>query len=131
MDDLAICKRIAEIEGVEVYETTRPTLYIMGEEHIKGEPVLYIKKPFDDGLTKMSDGSFMTGLYYPDNAPKEYNPLTDDALCFNLMVKYKVDVEFFVDCVSGYIGGSCKGESIDDSPNKAILLAIIEANNEN
>lgn len=55
-----------------------------------------------------------------------YNPLKDDALCFRLMVKYKVDVGFFADCVSGYIGGSCKGESIAESPNKAILLAIIE-----
>ena len=36
---------------------------------------------------------------------EDYNPLTDDALCFQLMVKYVYD----------------------DSPNKAICLAIIEA----
>ena len=58
---------------------------------------------------------------------EEYNPLTDDALCFQLMVKYKLsliapegDQENW-DCV---ISATL---TIDSNPNKAICLAIIEA----
>ena len=69
---------------------------------------------------------------------KAYNPLTDDALCFQLMVKYDVDVmslyrvnketeweaqvftKDYADAVSIY----------NTNPNKAICLAIIEAHKE-
>jgi len=61
---------------------------------------------------------------------KYYNPLTDDALCFQLMVKYKVDIEHFkCGTVSTYIDDSVHGEVIEINVNRAILLAIIEANN--
>ena len=107
LTDLQICKRIAEIEGVPV---------------------------FDDGFDLFIpdyEASMSTGY----DEDKEYNPLTDDALCFQLMVKYDCDLispyrpnndthwecqiftEDCADAVSIY----------DDSPNKAICLAIIEA----
>lgn len=61
---------------------------------------------------------------------KKYNPLTDDALCFQLMVKYKVwrwsnpyCGQFNV-CIKGV-----QGWVTAVTFNKAILLAIIEANN--
>jgi len=56
-----------------------------------------------------------------------YNPLTDDALCFKLMVKYRVwrwsnprDGKFNV-CIKG-VQGWFSGDTL----NKAICLAIIE-----
>jgi len=57
---------------------------------------------------------------------REYNLLTDDALCFQLLVKYKVDFipyypdEYRTQIKNAYI--------VNESPNKAICLAIIEAN---
>ncbi len=57
MDDLEICKRIAEIEGLKTWQHPNGELYIDAESYEK----MYI-----------------------------FNPLTDDALCFQLMVKYKV-----------------------------------------
>jgi len=63
---------------------------------------------------------------------KEYNPLTDDSLCFQLMVKYKVDVSFHYESAEIYndlqtkpVSFDCNGTSI----NRAICLAIIEAHN--
>ena len=90
---------------------------------------IYLGKEFDIHTTTV------TGKcgYLPANCIGKltiFNPLIDDALCFQLMIKYKVDVEFFTDCVSGYIGGSCKGESIGNTTNQAICLAIIEMHNE-
>lgn len=63
-----------------------------------------------------------------------YDPLTDKALCFDLMVKYKVvylEGEAFADCLDGCSpeGGGyyCEGTATDTNPQKAICLAIIEA----
>ena len=66
---------------------------------------------------------------------EEYNPLTDDALCFQLMIKYDCDVispyrpnndthwecQIFTDNCADAVS------IYDYSPNKAICLAIIEA----
>ena len=86
-------------------------------------------------------GKYVIGTPYGKDEVA-YEPLTDDALCFQLMVKYKVsllqeengyfdayinaittemnayndDDNFFFDCNYG-----------DPNHNKAILLAIIEA----
>ncbi len=66
------------------------------------------------------------------------NPLTDDALCFQLMVKHKITFESCPFYVGRFIanGNDENGNKIlpkisNESPNKAILLAIIEAQNEN
>ena len=60
MTDLEICKRIAEIEGYRVSTDVKP-----------------------------SCGSVYANIY-PDNCYGNYNPLTDDALCFKLMVKHNI-----------------------------------------
>jgi hypothetical protein len=104
MTDLEICKRIAEIEGFLIDPDDKYPRYLRFKS---GEHVGY----------------------------KAYNPLTDDALCFKLMVKYDCDL------VSPYrpnnnthwecqifTGNRTDAVSIyNESPNKAICLAIIEA----
>lgn len=106
MTDLEICKRIAEIEEL------LNTRVILGEnEHLQ-----------------VNVGDFDLPLWVT------YNPLTDDALCFQLMVKHGVD---FVNRKDYYEVMFIKlndsplenWDSIEDeNPNKAICLAIIEAN---
>jgi len=96
MTDLEICKRIAEIEGYRVSTDVRP-----------------------------SCGSAYANIY-PDNCYGNYNPLTDKALCFDLMVKHKVDTEWWGDELGVYIPVN-DGEIHDKNPQKAICLAIIEA----
>ena len=103
MDDLELCKRIAEIDNCDV--------------------TLILK----------SDIECKTWLYN-NNTGDEYNPLTDDALCFQLMVKYKVAL---LPCMNEWTTqtlGSRDGLDFitlnDKSPNRAILLAIIEAHSD-
>lgn len=115
LTDLELCKRIAEIEGVGKIHFSD----VEGYEHH-----LYI----DDDEDKWA--------YY-------INPLVDDALCFQLMVKYDVIREWEPYDFIGwnyhsqkdkgceritertYFG---KGEKTPDiTPNRAICLAIIKA----
>jgi hypothetical protein len=103
LTNLEICKRIAEIEGHETLplsEYQKGDFYIVINDHGEG-----------------------------------YNPLTDDALCFQLMVKYDCDLispyrpnndthwecQIFTEDCADAVG------VYDDSPNKAICFAIIEA----
>jgi hypothetical protein len=67
----------------------------------------------------------------------EFNPLTDKALCFDLMVKY--DVIYLDGCAlvnyttTGFYSDEdyqCSAEVINKDPQKAICLAIIEAHND-
>ena len=111
MDDLSICKRIAEIEG---FKARINAPYRDDFKHVIAE-----------GYAKTKDK-----MGYWDDV---YNPLTNDALCFQLMVKYRIKFSWLwsandgTDHYEAYInnGGSwCK---FDKSPNKAICLAIIEA----
>ena len=97
MNDLEICKRIAEIEN-------------------KG-----------DCFSWFNTFAIRTEMYAER---EEYNPLTDDALCFQLMVKYEICLRKDMGavpwvCTNNKIQGYL---SRDSSPNKAICLAIIEAN---
>lgn len=100
LTDLEICKRIAEIEGAEVE---------IGLKDRKGfQNLLW----YDEGVIR--------GLY---------NPLTDNALCFRLMVKYSVIIDYerngylaVIKANKGYPSLGAGG-----TPNKAICLAIIEA----
>jgi len=108
MDDLSICKRIAEIEGLE----------ILSEEEW-----------FTDGEC----------LILVNSCSETYNPLTDNALCFQLMVKYNalftpmVAIKKYSAAIWGKNQIISYGKN--ENPNKAICLAIIEAhkesNNEN
>lgn len=94
MEDLEICKRIAEIEGVD---------FSINGEHI---------------------------FYKVDGWPSAYNPLTDDALCFQLMVKYAVHTGHYgKDELEAYID-SCMEISAGPTMNHAICLAIIEDHEE-
>lgn len=68
-----------------------------------------------------------------DENHDEYNPLTDKALCFDLMVKYEIDVQspyrpqgetrweinYWIDAYSD------AGVIYDENPQRAICLAII------
>jgi len=104
LTDLEIRKRIAKIEGI---------------------------------LNPSCDGADIYANIGDDDLPiwHRYNPLTDDALCFQLMVKYDCDVispyrpnndthwecQIFTDNCADAVS------IYDDSPSKAICLAIIEA----
>lgn len=66
-------------------------------------------------------------LEFHDDHILNYNPLTDKALCFDLMVKYKVELDF----VSSYCA-CLMGEyewGYNENPQKAICLAIIAKHN--
>lgn len=69
----------------------------------------------------------------------KYNPLTDDAKCYRLMVKYKVLITWnphINDNCTAVIDGTSDdipfpfaiADFNDTNPNRAILLAIREAN---
>ena len=109
MNDLEICKRIAEIEGVEFF-------------HNKDNESLWVKR---------------NGVF----SGNEYSPLTDDALCFQLMVKHSVELSpMFTGCWCATIAKVYTFDEqidhrlcpswLDDNPNKAICLAIIEVHKE-
>ena len=106
LTDLEICKRIAEIEGAF--------------------------KVQDDGINVVAIFKVGSGIHMYESACHGFNPLIDDGLCFRLMVKYGV-------ILSPHIGGNgyvsvienktmefAIADIYDDSPNKAICLAIIE-----
>ena len=112
MTDLEICKRIAEIEGLA------HTLE---------------NNCFGDGKSVYADTANHTGL-------KHYNPLTDDALCFQLMVKYAIEVkppftgvQVNTKVVWSIFNGIDDFDNYylyDKNTNRAICLAIIEAHKE-
>tara|TARA_R110000796_G_scaffold160098_1_gene276870 strand:+ start:449 stop:745 length:297 start_codon:yes stop_codon:yes gene_type:complete len=82
-----------------------------------------------EGIQSQIEQADTTHAYiYSEDLNSEYNPLTDDALCFKLMVKYKLSLiapegeQTNWDCVISDI------LTWDKNPNKVICLAIIEAN---
>ena len=108
LTDLQICKKIAEIEKLNQVE-------------IRGE--VFVSHGF--------------------SCDRKYNPLTDDALCFQLTKKYRVSIDYFEDWqrqgedkdvlarleigLGIHALGTVDFCKNDDSLNKAICLAIIEA----
>ena len=94
MNDLEICKRIADIEGVDWFES--------------------------EGIISHQNN---LGLC------REYSPLTDDGLCFRLMIKYNCKLSKYSDGFSAYSQWEHlnSGRELTESPNKAICLAIIAA----
>lgn len=100
MNDLDICKRIAEIEGLNNHISDN-------KKHIM--------------VKDMSTPALRWIKFI------EYNPLTDDALCFRLMIKYGYD---FCQLQSSklYMVHTAMDKTVTDAnPNKAICLAIIKA----
>ena len=72
---------------------------------------------------------------------KPYNPLTDDALCFRLMVKHGLELsplyrgDWCASHIDRYDYEECpvygNAQGVDENPNKAICLAIIAKHEEN
>lgn len=100
MKDLEVCKKIAEIEGLDWLE-------------IKGD------------IFVVSGVSCHT----------IYDPLTDDALCFGLIIKYKLNVNvdrdntgfnFYMYKVDDSVSKNKKVLGFSKSLNKAVCLSIIE-----
>lgn len=95
LTDLEICKRIAEIEGLDFTE---------------GNGKIFYKKDWETWV---------------------FNPLTDDALNHQLMSKFECSV---INVAKGMFIVQCEMSTVDTDDdtnlNKAILLAIIEANKE-
>ena len=119
LTDLQICKRIAEIEGVE---------------YLCDRGVVILNENYSELIN-----TICSGRYSPEQVVKiideaSYNPLTDDALCFQLMVKYQVDTvhERFIKQALIYDDPEDNpiGRAADKSMNKAILLAITESKRE-
>ncbi len=104
--DVEICKRIAEIEGYHVSTDVKPRC-----------------------------GSAYANIY-PDNCYGNYNPLTDKALCFDLMVKYmryfKIQSDENLTKIHVHDLEAMSPQSLlyivkDPDAQRAICLAIIEA----
>ena len=96
MDDLTICKKIAEIEGI---------------------------------LNPSCDGADIYANVGDDDLPiwEQYNPLTDDALTWRLMIKYQIRLCWEYDgtwiC---FKNGISKALSKDKASNKSVCMAVIE-----
>ena len=68
-------------------------------------------------------------LYLSDDHETEFNPLTDKALCFDLMVKYRITIRFSHRLWKADTLDKHKNliRVRDKDPQRAICLAIIEA----
>ncbi len=111
MNDLEICKRIAEIKG-------------------------YKTKELPDGIKSIGIVIINQHPQSEDDCFAWYNPLTNDALCFQLMVEYRVFID--PNTCTGYtlacsiddrlnIADLTNVAVVAETPNKAICLAIIKA----
>lgn len=108
---LEICKRIAEIEGL-MFEVAAESLFLTASE-----------------LSGSKNKNHWSYEY------SDYNPLKDDALCFQLMKKYKIDVVWVSSLLDkdnrAYAKNTALSNLVNEKPkrdvNKAICLAIIEA----
>ena len=99
LTDLEICKRIAEIEGLENYISENKR-HCMTRDKSSTRIIRHV----------------------------EYNPLTDDALCFRLMVKYEVYIGCYdISGMEAFIDINRMEISVGETANKAICLAIIES----
>lgn len=114
LTDLEICKRIAEIDGVK---------------HLQDRGVIILSENYNDFIN-----TICSGRYHPDQVKKitldySYNPLTDDALCFRLMVKYRLLVsnDDTDNTWSAYATDKTGWTDEYAHLNRAICLAIIEA----
>ena len=115
MNDLEICKRIAEIERINFDVVDDKVIKIR-----QGKITMHKEYHELDDMMKR--------LYASGNI---FNPLTDDALCFRLMIKYKVEIDYDDKDVSIYEDGDRKyiaisTESFTEKPNNAICVAIIK-----
>ncbi|PHS02448.1 MAG: hypothetical protein COA78_21240 [Blastopirellula sp.] len=106
MNDLTICKKIAEIEGREL--SNKDNMFLPNKD------LVYISVIGAEDTT----------------LNQIYNPLTDDTLINPLICKYKVSINWWdYTCTILDDSGNILAEVnfCDMELNKAILLAIIEA----
>ena len=101
LTDLEICKCVAEIENLEHYISENKK-YCMTRDKLSTYVIRHV----------------------------EYNPLTDDALCFQLMIKYKISLiqhqnNTAVYCIWNH--DQKHATNTMTNPNRAICLAIIES----
>mgnify|MGYP003667801564 CR=1 FL=1 len=118
LTDLEICKRIAEIEGLKVASLKE----VIARDYREDTCIILPRK-----------NEHCSRSY-------SYEPLTDDALCFRLMVKYGLEASPMGDgswsvtvIDKRNIYGEpdyrlCEYGHTDTQLSKAICLAIIEAN---
>jgi len=106
LTDSQICIRVAEIQGHKVVSDSI--------SHNLVPCSLQGKRP--SLLPVNNEGKSLTG----------FNPLIDDALCFQLMLAYGIKVSKNSDGLYVAMYSHCRGEE-DALANKAICLAIIEA----
>ena len=82
-----------------------------------------------DGVQCQIEQADTTHAYlYSEDLKSEYNPLEDDALCFKLMVKYRIDFSTLEGSGKHYVSWALHGNLIEENPNKAICIAVIELN---
>ena len=108
MDNMTICKKIVEIEGLDLLKDGE-----LDKSLLRADELIVVNERWEDGSLKQ----FMI-----------YNPLTDDALNHRLMIKYKVQIQHEN---PDYSYAQCEHDVVrfnaGDNPNRAICLAIIEA----
>jgi hypothetical protein len=108
LTDLEICQRIAEIEGVT--DTVNVAI-----KAISNQKYHSIFNP--------------SNVTSPPTFDEIYNPLTDDAMCFRLMVKY--NVSFWQNEDKGMFCAKVRDPEFGvirvKKPNIAICIAIIES----
>lgn len=115
LTDLEICKRIAEIEGLNAVSRS-------------GKLILVKDVPLTMNGRMYHELNVEARNCYDNN--NEYNPLTDDALCFQLMVNHEVHTGHYGEHEAEVFIDNCMNVTADKSVNKAICLAIIEAHDE-
>lgn len=108
LTDVEICKKIAEIEGIY-------------------EELIDRKDRYNELLVHVQDKAEFT---------RWFNPVCDGRLCFELMIKHdmppmRVEENGLYECIFD-IDKALSGAGVvsDISPNRAICLGIIKANEE-
>ncbi len=113
MDDLTLCKKIAEIEGIEVLSCDRGSRdYQFVEED--GQ-IIEMYYDYSDGCEKIKE---------------EWNPLTNKDLLFDLMVKYTVTINYCISSVTNDDHHTSFEFASEVEIPRAILECIIEDNKE-
>jgi len=107
VNDLEICKRIAEIEGKTGHE-------FMG--------VFVLSENFNEAVNESHSNSYSFSV-----KPYAYNPLSDDALCFKFAVDGKMELQW-TECPAGtgkayFVNVDVNSTDYCDTPNRAVCMA--------
>jgi hypothetical protein len=126
LTDLEMCKRIAEIEGVELFNSYS----IIFDKKVLIN--MYMDKGTKWHHAAENEECFFTKVYTnPSQYHKAiYNPLTDNSLCFSLMLRHEVSLTYGEYAVNAEIliekeDGEHSFSTQAYCPSRAICLAII------